>query len=344
VEITEVDPFDGDAVRAWHDVHLRAEMHGREWANPWQLPEVLAELRSPGRRRRLLPFAAHVGGELVTAGALSLPQLDNLSSASLTVNTDPARRREGHGSAMLAHLEGFARAHARRLINTETFYPYAAPEDGSGHPYADFLTRRGYVFGLGDVHRVLDLPVDDALLDRLADEAAARHAGYRIEVFSGPVPERLLASFAAIEASLMTEAPAGDVERGPEAVDLEAFRQGEALLEAQGRTAYRAVAIDHAGEVVAYTNVMATVHAPDRCFQWGTVVDRGHRGRRLGLAVKVANLRLLQRESPGLELLFTYNAAVNAHMLAINDALGFRPVERLGEFQKRIAAADSSQN
>ena len=33
----------------------------------------------------------------------------------------------------------------------------------------------------------------------------------------------------------------------------------------------------------------------------------------------------------------TWNAEVNAHMVAVNEQLGFEPVERLGEFQKRLA-------
>jgi hypothetical protein len=54
------------------------------------------------------------------------------------------------------------------------------------------------------------------------------------------------------------------------------------------------------------------------------------------MAVKIANLCLVQREQPGLERLITYNAEVNAHMVGVNDRLGFVPVARLGEFQKRL--------
>ena len=33
--------------------------------------------------------------------------------------------------------------------------------------------------------------------------------------------------------------------------------------------------------------------------------------------------------------LITYNAEVNRHMIEVNERLGFLPVARLGEFQKR---------
>ena len=52
--------------------------------------------------------------------------------------------------------------------------------------------------------------------------------------------------------------------------------------------------------------------------------------------MKVANLRLLQRETAGLARLTTYNAEVNAHMIGVNELLGFRPVARLGEFEKQV--------
>ena len=45
-----------------------------------------------------------------------------------------------------------------------------------------------------------------------------------------------------------------------------------------------------------WTDLATTIHEPGRAYQWGTLVDRAHRGHRLGVAVKVANLRLLQRE------------------------------------------------
>jgi hypothetical protein len=34
--------------------------------------------------------------------------------------------------------------------------------------------------------------------------------------------------------------------------------------------------------------------------------------------------------------LTTYNAEVNSHMVGVNEAMGFRPVARLGDFQKKL--------
>ena len=84
-------------------------------------------------------------------------------------------------------------------------------------------------------------------------------------------------------------------------------------------------------DLVAYTDIVVTVHESERAYQWGTLVRPDHRGHRLGLAVKVANLRLLQETQPQITTVVTFNADVNAPMVAVNEQLGFRPVQWLGE-------------
>ena len=52
------------------------------------------------------------------------------------------------------------------------------------------------------------------------------------------------------------------------------------------------------GEVVALTELFVNETMPHRSFQGGTLVMPGHRGHRLGVAVKVANLRALTAAYP----------------------------------------------
>ncbi|MCY7394988.1 MAG: PE-PGRS family protein, partial [Nocardioides sp.] len=199
------------------------------------------------------------------------------------------------------------------------------------HPPARGSARR-----LGDVPRELALPLDDALLDRLAAGAAPHHAAYTLRSWVGDIPDDLALSWMTLSSSLMTEAPTGEKEVEPEVVDVAALREGEATVSKQGRTRYHTVALDEAGDVVACTDLVTTVHEPGRGYQWGTLVRGEDRGHRLGLAVKVANLRLLQREVSDLARVTTWNAEVNHHMIDVNEQLGFSPVARLGEFQKRL--------
>ena len=238
---------------------------------------------------------------------------------------------------MLRRVELEARERGRSLLNAEAVWSHAAGPEGAGEPAPEFARSRGFALGLGDVKRVLELPVPDALLDDLASEAAPHHAAYTVRSWEGPVPDELVEGWARLSASLMIEAPTGEVEREAEHADPSVVRESEALLARQGRRKYNTVALDEHGTVVAYTDIATTVHEPGRAYQWGTLVRSDARGRRLGLAVKVANLRLLQERRPDVTALTTYNAEVNHHMVGVNERLGFVPVARLGEFQKRLA-------
>jgi hypothetical protein len=75
---------------------------------------------------------------------------------------------------------------------------------------------------------------------------------------------------------------------------------------------------------------------PESIVQQDTLVTSEHRGRRLGMLTKVANLRRAQSRWPSARSVLTWNANENQHMLAINIALGFKPAGYEGEWQKRL--------
>ncbi|MGZ4438511.1 MAG: GNAT family N-acetyltransferase [Nocardioidaceae bacterium] len=333
LEIRPLDAADPVRMAAFHATYHAAHVHGRAVPTPWMLEEMRADLLGDRTGEMGLAFEGLVDGEVVTTGVVFLPLKDNLSRAMVEVHTHPGRRRQGHGTAMLDHLLGVARAEGRTRVMSEVATPYDGPADGAGHPDADFLTHRGFAHGLGDVMRVLDLPADPALLERMAAEAAPHHAGYALRQWKGPVPDDVLEEFGDLIGSLITEAPMGEIELEREVFDGERIRADEQVFAAAGRTKYTTVAIAPDGELVAYSELVLPVHDPGRVYQWGTLVRPAHRGHRLGIATKVHNLAWFQRENPGPGLLVTYNAEVNAPMIGVNEAMGFRPVERLGEFQ-----------
>lgn len=339
MRIVEVDVHDRAAFDAWHHVYATAERHGREgFSTAWTLEEIRATMQdTTSIRARYDAWNGLVGGQVVAVGWLRRSLLDNLDRAEVAVHVLPEHRRRGHGRAMAAHVEAAAHAHGRRVLGAEASFAYDAGPAGTGEDGPEFARALGYDLALGDVQRTLRLPVDPALLDRLAAGSAPRHASYTLRSWAGPVPDDLIEGWAALTSTLVTEAPTGDLDLEPEAADPAAVREGEALAARQGRTKFNTVALDPHGEVVAYTDLATTVHEPHRAYQWGTLVRADHRGHRLGVAVKVANLRLLHAEGPaGLREMVTWNADVNEHMIGVNERLGFVPVARLGEFQKRL--------
>ena len=67
-----------------------------------------------------------------------------------------------------------------------------------------------------------------------------------------------------------------------------------------------------------------------------------HRGHRLGMRMKLANLVALDDADPTRERIYTWNADENEHMLAINVALGFRPFALESTWQRPAAASGAA--
>ncbi|GAB3600108.1 GNAT family N-acetyltransferase [Microbacterium tumbae] len=331
-----IDPFDDEDVTTWWEIYAEAERADRGERTPvWTLGESRLELQQRTETVERRAYLALQDGTVVGAGRLALPLRDNLRAASVGVHVVPHLRRRGIGAEALAALEAEARWADRRILTAQASWPYAAGEDGAGVPGREFARRHGYALALGDVQSRLDLPVADALLAELAAGASARAAGYALRSWAGPVPEDLLEGWAELEAAIDTEAPTGDLEMEATTASVTRIREDEALLVRQNRTSFGTMALTPSGEAAAYTQLV--VSGDDgNAYQWGTLVHGAHRGHGLGMAVKIANLRLLQQSRTEVGRVYTYNAGVNERMLAINTRLGFTPSERMGELQKRL--------
>jgi hypothetical protein len=198
-----------------------------------------------------------------------------------------------------------------------------------------FAERHGYTLAMTEIERRLGLPVDPGLLDRLAAEAAPYHRDYEIRPVVGPVPDELRASYIEIDNLLVVEMPHGDLEleAGRNTVtDLDTYDRERADA---GRTSVSALALRD-GRVVAFADASVPSSEFNHVDQQGTLVHPAHRGHRLGMAVKCAQLRLLAETFPDRDYIQTSNAEVNAQMVAINIALGFEIHQAWGEFEKRL--------
>jgi len=330
--VAAVDIHDDAAFHAWWDALRRAIGHARDYSTYWSLREAQGALRAGGNSFDQHAFAVMVDGETVAAAAVTLPKLDNLHVAYVSVGVVPEHRRRGLGAALLDQVQRLCGEHGRHTMQAEVDVPI----DTDHSPGSAFLTAHGFTVGISDLHRVLDLPVSADRLSDLAHAAVAHHTAYTLVPWEDVTPDRYMAGFCALQEAFNEEAPSGDLDVEREVWDEERVRSRERRSQAQGRHQQCTAAVMADGAVVALTEMVTSEGTPERALQGGTLVMPGHRGHRLGLATKVANLQHFQRRFPDVQAVHSWNAAENTHMVAINDALGFRPVEQLIEMQRRL--------
>jgi GNAT superfamily N-acetyltransferase len=95
-------------------------------------------------------------------------------------------------------------------------------------------------------------------------------------------------------------------------------------IERSGNRRYTMAAIhDATGQTVAFTEIGVEPDVPGWAYQDNTGVARPHRGHRLGLLLKTAMLEWLATAEPDVGKIITWNAAINDHMISINERLGF---------------------
>ena len=329
MQIRPVELDDDAEFRRFHEVMDSAERFERPLAGMWSLEEARILFTEGDPAEHVWGFVAVDGGEIVGAGMASLPKHDNRHMAWVMPWVEPQRRRRGIGSVVLEHLLERCRAERRTHHIIETSYPFERRDD---HPYRQFAEKHGFTLANTEIRRHLPLPVDEAELDRLIADSAAHHEGYCIVSFDGPIPDDLVDSLCRTKSQLGVDAPTGTLDFEEERIDRDVLREREAQLRRQGRTMISTLAVAPDGEVVAYNDLVIPRDDPPNVYQWGTLVRRDHRGHRLGMAVKARGLKQLQAHlgdalGTTRTRISTCNAEQNAHMVGINERLGFRPVE-----------------
>ncbi len=328
----------------------------------WPARQVLGVLRNATYVRRLVlaAVAGPVGAapdpaRVLGTAMVKLPQEHNAHSATVLVAVAPEHRRRGIGTALLDAAFDLARSEGRSVAMTSTDHG-TEPDEGQGAlvpatgtgrlPIDDAGTRFAQHHGwhLEQVERrsALDLPLDAARLDEL-HAAAADAAGpdYRLVAWTDRCPDEWTDEFAVLETRMSTDAPMGGLDLGEDVWDAARVRDHEATQAQRGVTE-RVVAVEHmpTRTLAGFTALITSEETPEVAHQADTLVRREHRGHRLGMLVKTANLRRLADERPSTRRVATWNAQENEYMLAINVALGFHPAGVTGEWQRHLDVTD----
>jgi GNAT superfamily N-acetyltransferase len=291
----------------------------------------------PGRRSE--QYLSYRDGEAVGRLELSFSTLDNLNNAYFHVEVVPSARRQGLGRELYSLVLERVRAEGRGLVMTESAWPLPGlpvHDGGAGPAFAQ-------AFGLESANsaavlRRLDLStVDETALDELYVKAEEKSGGYRIVQWQDHAPDEHVDDVAYLDGRLLEDAPTGDLALEPEKVDAARVRAAEAAQLARQRKAYNtAVVHEETNRLVAWTAIIHDPELPWHAWQQITIVEPKHRGHRLGVLVKVANLRLMRHHEPQITIVDTGNAAVNSYMISINEQMGFRPLYAWQNWQREL--------
>jgi GNAT superfamily N-acetyltransferase len=333
LQVRVLDTTDEARLRRWHQLTELADTYRRPWATQWSFEEMRVRVRPDDGSERWVLTGAFDGEEMVGAGLMVFPLLDNTDMVYAGVYVEPELRRRGIGSTVMEHLMAWTRAEGRSVLLVDSGLPGDERED---HPYARFARKHGFTMANVEVHRVLDLPLERSVLEAMRAEAAAHHPGYRILTFEDGVPADLVPSYLKLTNQLALDAPTGEIEFEAERATPEVYRRQMERMAEQGRHRLTTLAVSGDGEAVAYTDLVVPPTDRPKVYQWGTLVRRDHRGHHLGAAVKVGNLLALQERYPERTEIHTTNSEVNDTMIKINDRFGFRVVEICPEFQLKL--------
>lgn len=336
------------------EVRNRVEAHGYGTGELAQsaeelLPAFLTPEHSP---RRL--FVARAAGAIV-ARAVYETQSDPASEfAWFTVEVLPAWRGRGIGSALSTVLESLADAERR---SSRVIYAVSPPGPGErlaaptgfgsvplANPEVRFLLERGYRLEQVERGSRLQLPVDPAFLaDQLAAAGARAGEDYTVLSWTGRTPERWLADLALLYTRMSTDAPTAGLEEPEEVWSVERLRREQEAYATGPRVAVVTAALHRpSGRLAGFTELSVPGDPGRAVSQEDTLVLREHRGHRLGMLMKLANLHQLALEHPEQRAVTTFNAEENRYMLNVNEALGFTPMGYEGAWRKVSAAAGTA--
>ncbi len=293
-------------------------------------------------------FLARRDGQVVGRGIAEYRIGDAIDTAWLLVEVLPEARGHAVGRALAEHVESVARqAGKTRAIAYAPCWKVggerlAAPT-GFGDVAADTAETRLLIslgYRLEQVERGsrLTLPLDETALQLVHDEAAEiAGADYRLHFWGDRTPVEWRADIAYLLTRMSTDAPTAGLEEPEDPWTVERLLADEEEEVEGPRTAFVA-AVEHVptGRLAGFTELVAPVDGSRPVDQEDTIVLTEHRGHRLGLLLKAANLLHLQRVRPGHPAVVTYNAEENRPMLDVNEALGFVPFVYEGAWRKDL--------
>lgn len=329
--MTTIDAFDpaaanDDELRQLYDFEgvIEAETEPDDPRAPFEV--AVREMREPPSWTKNLRWLARADGKIVGQSFLELEYLEtNRYNAWVDVAVLPEHRRAHLACRLLEPAVEAAAADDRTVLNA-----WAAEESaGDAFLAALGLEKRS----VERRSRLLTHELDRSMLEEWVERAAERAAGYSLIGFDDHCPDEWVEPYVTLF-DVMNTAPRDDLDMEDWHHTPERIREHERRREWARRHKWSIIARhDATGALAGFTEVIGAEWETDLIWQEDTGVDPAHREKGLGRWLKAAMLLRLLDERPEVRRIDTWNAGSNRPMLAINVALGFRPVKHYGDWQ-----------
>jgi GNAT superfamily N-acetyltransferase len=339
-----------DAADFLRAVEVSRQVRIHTWGNDdlaYTGQEMLAVCHDPYEWYVML--VARLDGGIVGRAGIAMPLDDQTELAHVTLDVLPSAQGHGLGRRLLEAAETFVRGENRRVVMVETNHAAVELDAADGEELqasgggslplssreARFAYNAGYQLEQVEQFSACALPLDAGVARELSGRARTVHGDrYVVHQWMDRCPQEWAADIVRLEQ--------GQVAAGsPDADwDVARLRKSEELSMETGRhTLVSAAECISTGTLVGFTSISVLGQREEVVFQDDTVVEPEHRGKELGLQIKVANLELLGREFPRSRTVYTWNAPDNTYMLAVNAQLGFTAAGATGQWQKDFDAA-----
>ena len=338
MEIRRLDPHRPDEPDVWYRALREAESADRVAPVVVEREAVLTSLRSndsnPNHDRRA--YGAWRGTECVGTALLDLPRRDNTHLAEIAIGVPPRARHQGVGRAILDHLRDVVREEGRTVLAAEVNAAGVGTHTLTASPGGRFALACGFTPKHTELRLLLDVPIPEEELRALEETATKSVGTHHIVGWTGVPPHDVLGIFAHLHTQMDADVPTGELSREPIVYDAERILRIQERLIEQGYGLVTTLIGDLDATPLGYTTMFVAGGENREVLQDNTYVLRSHRGRGLGTLAKLANLRLLAEQYPQARHVHTWTAEVNDAMHAVNERLGFRPVETMYELELEL--------
>ncbi len=241
----------------------------------------------------------------------------------------PESRRMGHGRRLLARLAAVAASCGRSVMLADAYD--TVPAGGA------FAQAVGAHAAMREHISVVETDaLDRTMLEAWRQDEPIRAEGYEVLSWADGWEQEHDSAIARLFVMADEDMPFEDAAFDPGAETAGTVR---ARLERTKDTITRVTSVVRHAEsrvLVGFSELIVKASDSNTLFTMLTVVDRDHRGHGLGKWVKADSILHGIERWPRATHIQTENAASNAPMLGINDAIGFAPEHRMITYQATV--------